>query len=166
MREVHTIPPCYDENSKILILGSFPSPKSREFGFYYGHPQNRFWRVLAALLHQPLPTSNEEKRKLVLEHGIALWDVLESCEIRGADDASIRNETPNDIRLILNACDISAIFTTGGTATKLYRKHILPVTHRDTIALPSTSPANCRVSLEALIQKYHILTSYLPCSMI
>ena len=161
MREVHTIPPCYDKYSRILMLGSFPSPKSREFGFFYGHPQNRFWRVLAALFSAPLPTTNEEKRNLLLREKIALWDVLASCEIHGADDASIRNETPNDIRTILNTCDIRAIFTTGGTATRLYRKHILPLVMRDTIALPSTSPANCRTSLDALIEQYRVILPYL-----
>ncbi len=161
MREMHTIPPCYDARSRVLILGSFPSPKSRAAGFYYGHPQNRFWRVLSALFCAPLPGTNAEKRALLAAHHIALWDVLASCEIRGAADASIRAEIPNDIRGILQQCPIRAVFTTGGTATRLYRKHILPVAGRDAIPLPSTSPANCAMSFDALIAQYAAILPYL-----
>ncbi len=115
-RVMHTLEPVYNEYSRVLILGSLPSPKSRETGFYYGHPQNRFWPVLAAVLGCPPPTTNDEKRRLLLEHGIALWDVIASCEIAGADDASIRPPIEaNNFTPILNTAHIAGIFTTGKT---------------------------------------------------
>ena len=120
----------------MLILGSFPSPKSREYGFFYGHPQNRFWKVLAAVLEKPLPRTNEEKHAFLLENGIALWDVLHACEIEGASDASIAAPEPNDLSPILSAAKIRAVFTTGGTAAKLYKRHIQPAVGREAIPLP------------------------------
>ena len=155
--QLHTIAPVYDENSRILILGSFPSVKSREAAFFYGHPQNRFWRVLAALLGADVPQTVEEKRAFLLKHRIALWDVIASCEIAGSSDASIRNAVPNDLTPILETASIRQIFTNGGTAHRLYRKYIYPLTGREDIFLPSTSPANAARSLDALVDAWEIV---------
>jgi len=157
----HTIPPVYDENSKILILGSFPSPKSRETLFYYGHPQNRFWPVLARIFDTAVPSTNDEKKKFLLARHIALWDVLASCTIRNADDSSIKNYTENDLTEILDRADIRAIFTTGGQANRLYTKLCYPKTHIPAIALPSTSPANCRMQIDKLAEEYMVILKYL-----
>lgn len=157
----HTLPPVYRADSQILILGSMPSPKSRETGFYYGHPQNRFWRVLAGVFFTPLPLTNEEKREFVLSRHIALWDVLSSCKIKGADDGSIREPEPNRIDFILAQASIQAVFTTGGAAANYYRRLCLPKTGVESIPLPSTSPANCRCHLEELIRRYRIILNYL-----
>ena len=153
----HPFPAVYATDSRILILGSFPSVKSREQRFFYGHPQNRFWRVLAALLGTDVPQSVEEKRAFLLAHRIALWDVIASCEIAGSSDASIRNAVPNDLSLILETASIRQIFTNGGTAHRLYRKYICPLTGREDIALPSTSPANATRSLDALVDAWQIV---------
>ena len=153
-RILHTIPPVFDENSRVLILGTMPSPKSREVGFYYGHPQNRFWRVLAEVFGEPIPVSVEERRAFALRNRIALWDVLQSCTIVGASDASIRNAVPNPIGELIRSGGIRAVFTTGKTAGELYRKFCLRETGMEAIVLPSTSPANCRVSLEQLKEEY------------
>lgn len=150
----HTFAPFYTPESRLLILGSIPSPKSREQGFYYGHPQNRFWRVLAAVFDRPFPAALSDRKQLLREEGIALWDVLHSCEIAGADDASIRSPVPNDIAGLLSETGIQKIFTTGNKATTLYRKYCLSSTGIDTIPLPSTSPANARASLEVLTAAY------------
>lgn len=154
MRQLHTIPPVFDRHSKILILGSFPSVKSRAAAFFYGHPQNRFWQVLAAVLACELPVTTEEKRALLLRHHIALWDVVASCEITGSDDASIRNALPNDLSAITAAADIRRIFTNGGTADRLYRRLCRAQTGMDAIKLPSTSPANARYTLERLTAEW------------
>lgn len=139
----HNIEPVYNADSRILILGSFPSPKSREMGFYYGHPQNIFWSTVAQILGKKEPETTVASRKeFVLANNIALWDVLASCEIKGAADSSIANAVPNDINKILKAAPIKAVFTTGKTATNLYNKYCLAETGRETIYLPSTSPAN------------------------
>ncbi|MCI5801521.1 MAG: DNA-deoxyinosine glycosylase [Oscillospiraceae bacterium] len=140
----HAFPPVWDPNSRVLILGTMPSPRSRENGFYYTHPQNRFWPVLSSVLGEPLPQNNEERRALALRRGVALWDVLASCEIRGADDGSISRPQPNDIAGLLARTGIRAVFTTGTKAAALYRRHCLPHTGREAVPLPSTSPANCR----------------------
>lgn len=140
----HTLPPVYNSCSRVLILGTMPSPRSRENGFYYTHPQNRFWPVLSSVLREPLPQSNEERRQLALRRGVALWDVLSSCEICGADDSSIAAPRVNDIAGLLRKTGIRAVFTTGTRAAALYRKHCLPSTGIEAIPLPSTSPANCR----------------------
>lgn len=162
MKIVHPLTPIFDKNSKILILGTMPSPKSRENGFYYAHPQNRFWPVLSDVLKEPLPCSNFERRALLIRHGIALWDVLQSCEIQGADDSSIRKPVANDLRSILNNAAIQAIFTTGGKAAQLYKKYCLPETGIEAIELPSTSPANCRYyTYKDLCEKYSVLLSFL-----
>ena len=153
----HPFPAVYAPDSRILILGSFPSVKSREQRFFYGHPQNRFWRVLAALLGTDVPQSVEEKRAFLLEHCIALWDVIASCEIAGSSDASIRNAVPNDLSPILETASIRQVFTNGGTAHRLYRKYIYPLTEREDIVLPSTSPANAARSLDALVDAWEIV---------
>ena len=155
----HTIPPVWQADSRILILGSFPSPKSREQAFFYGHPQNRFWRVLAAVWGENVPLTVEEKTAFLYAHGLALWDVIASCEIEGASDASVRGAVPNDLSPILSGAQIRAICTTGGTANRLYGRLIEPVTGIPAIALPSTSPANARMSHAALVEAYSILRS-------
>lgn len=146
----HTIPPLYDENSEILILGSFPSVLSRETGFFYGNSQNRFWRVVSHVFGCEVPRTIEDKKGFLLANRIALWDVIASCEISGSADSSITNAVPNDIRVILDSADIRKIFVNGSTAAKLYKRHILPITGREATGLPSTSPANASWSFEKL----------------
>ena len=162
---IHTIPPVYDERSKILILGTMPSPKSREARFFYAHPQNRFWRVLAAVFGAPAPVTTPEKTAFALERGIALWDVLKSCRITGASDASIRDAEANDLSEIFDAADIAAVFTTGAAAAHLYDKHCRQrCAHYNAavINLPSTSPANRgRYDLERLVGEYRVILEYL-----
>ena len=148
---LHPFPPLYDENSKVLILGSFPSVKSREQMFFYGHPQNRFWRVLAAVFASETPQTIAEKRRFLLSPGIALWPVLASCAIPGSADTPIKNVIANDLSPILAAADIRQIFVNGKTAEKFYRKYTEPVIGRAAICLPSTSPANAAWSMERLI---------------
>ncbi len=150
MQQVHPFPPLYDAESQILILGSFPSVKSREQCFFYGHPQNRFWRVMAALLYAPIPQTIPEKQRLLHAHHIALWDVIASCDITGSSDSSIRNAVPNDLSPILTAAPIQHIAANGTIAHTLYQKHCFPLTQRPAIKLPSTSPANAAWSLERL----------------
>ena len=154
---IHPISPVFDEHSEILVLGSFPSVKSRESGFFYGHPQNRFWRVLAALYEEPLPAAVSEKKTLLLRHHIALWDVIQSCEIEGSSDASIRDVVPNDLGVIFSAAPVRRVFTNGGTADKLYRKYCEKRTGLTAVRLPSTSPANARMGLDALIRAWNVL---------
>ncbi len=151
---VHPIPPVYDENSEVLILGSFPSVKSREQGFFYGHPQNRFWKVTAAVFGERVPETVEEKRAFLLRNHIALWDVIGSCEIEGSADSSIRNVIPNDLSVILDAADINGIFINGKTAYKYYRKYTEKATGREAVCLPSTSPANAAWTLEKLLESW------------
>ena len=158
-RVTHGIAPVFDERSQVLILGTMPSPKSREAGFYYMHPQNRFWRMLSAVLDEPLPPSAEERRKMCLRHNIALWDVLASCDIDGASDSSITNAVPNDIRGLLDKCPITAVFTTGKKAHALYRR-FFPDLMNDT-CLPSTSPANRTISEEAMLAEYRAVADVL-----
>ena len=141
---LHELPPIFNAHSRVLFLGTIPSPKSREKGFYYAHPQNRFWPILSEIFHEEIPQTTEGRRDFALSHGIALWDVLASCTIRGADDQSIKNPIPNDLSRILAHAEIQAIFTTGKKAAALYKKYCFPQTQRDAIELPSTSPANCR----------------------
>ena len=153
----HPILPVYDGESKILILGSFPSVKSREQQFFYGHKQNRFWRVLAQVLDCAVPESIAEKRTMLLAHHIAVWDVIASCEITGSSDASIRNVVPNDLSRILSCADIRSIYTNGAKAHQLYQKYIFPVNGREAFALPSTSPANAGYSLERLVEAWKVM---------
>ena len=150
----HTFEPIYDESSRVLMLGTMPSPKSREVGFYYGHPRNRFWKVIADVCCEAEPITIEEKKGLAIRNHIAVWDVLESCEIRGADDSSIKSPKANDMSKILNAANIKAIYATGKKAAELYNRYCLPVTGMDIITLPSTSPANCRVTYAQLYEAY------------
>jgi len=157
----HEFPPLFDKNSKILVLGTIPSPKSREQGFYYGHPRNRFWKMLAQVFNEPVPVTTQEKKALALRNYVALWDVLASCSIHGAEDASIRDAVPNDMNVILSQADIRAIFTTGTKATALYRKYCEPVCGIPCIGLPSTSPANCRMKDEELLEQYRMMRKYL-----
>ena len=158
-RVAHEITPVFDERSRVLILGTMPSPKSREAGFYYMHPQNRFWRMLSAVLSEPLPTSIKERREMCLRYNIALWDVLASCDIDGAADSSISNAVPNDIRGLMSKCPITAVFTTGKKAHALYRRFFpdLP----DDICLPSTSPANRTISEEEMRKEYKAIVDVL-----
>lgn len=151
--QLHTIAPVYDENSKILILGSFPSVKSREAAFFYGHPQNRFWRVLAAVLGEETPRTVEEKKALLLRRGVALWDVIASCDIAGSSDASITNVVPNDLSRIMDAAPIRRIFCNGGTAHRFYRRYDESAWGGAEV-LPSTSPANARSSAQALTERW------------
>lgn len=153
-RVVHSIPPTYDAHSRVLVLGSMPSPKSRETGYNYGHPQNRFWRVLAQLANEPVPATNELKRDFCLLHGIALWDVLAECEIEGASDASIRNAKPNDLTKITHAAPIEAIFCTGAKAHTLYRRLCQKDVGMPATRLPSTSPANAACGMDRLVEAY------------
>lgn len=153
----HNIPPLYDAESRVLLLGSIPSPKSREAGFFYGHPQNRFWRVLAAVLGEDVPQTVAKKRAMCLRHHVALWDTLAQCDIAGASDTSIKNAVPNDIGLLLRGSKIERIFATGGKSAELYRKLIEPVTHVPITQLPSTSPANAAWPLERLIEAYRVI---------
>lgn len=146
--------PVYDPNSKILILGSFPSIRSREAAFFYGHPRNRFWPLLGRLLDTEVPPETEGRKKLLLTNGIALWDTVESCEIIGSSDSSIRNVVPVDILRILNTADIRDIFCNGGTSYNLFIKYLFPVCGRVPVRLPSTSPANAAFSAERLFEEW------------
>lgn len=148
---VHPIAPVFDKNSKVLILGSFPSVRSREEGFFYGHPQNRFWKVTSRIFGEELPVTIEEKKAFLIRNHIALWDVIGSCEIDGSSDSSIRDVTVNDLSVILDVADIRAIFLNGKKAEQYYLKYLFPVLKRDAVCLPSTSPANAAWNLEKLI---------------
>mgnify|MGYP000460511426 CR=1 FL=1 len=155
----HTFDPVYNADSQILILGTFPSVKSRQQHFYYGHPQNRFWKVLAAVTGEQLPVSIEEKKDLLFRNHIAVWDVIHSCSIIGSSDSSIKNAVPNDFSDILKAAPIRKIYTNGGTAYKLYHKYCEKVTGFEAVKLPSTSPANASYSLERLISQWNQISN-------
>nr|WP_316622694.1 DNA-deoxyinosine glycosylase [uncultured Ruminococcus sp.] len=160
MREesiVHPIPPLYDENCKILILGSFPSVKSREAMFFYGHPQNRFWKLMAALFDEAYPQTIEEKKALVLKHHIAMWDTIRSCTITGSSDSSIKDVVPNDLSVILDNSRVERIFCNGATSYRLYMKYIYPTTGVKAVKLPSTSPANAAFNLERLLTEWSMI---------
>ena len=172
----HPIPPLYDPDSRVLILGSFPSPKSREAGFFYGHPQNRFWKVMANVLDWTnekagvseetsagvyVPKTVEEKSAMLHSSRIAVWDTIASCDITGASDASITNVVPNDLSVILEAADIRAIFCNGAKSWDLYMKYIFPAAGRKAVKLPSTSPANAACSLEKLITAWSVIRNSL-----
>lgn len=156
----HTFEPIFDKNSEILVLGSFPSVKSRENNFYYAHPQNRFWRVVASVYSCPVPKTVEEKKNMLLSNKIAVWDVIKSCEITGSADSTIKSVIPNDLSEILSAADIKKIYANGKTAQSLYNKYIKKNTGFDIISLPSTSPANAAYSLEKLIKEWKIINEY------
>lgn len=150
----HPISPVYDENCVVLILGSFPSVKSREEGFFYGHPRNRFWTVLSQIFNENMPMSIEDKTKFLLKHNIALWDVIKSCEIVGSSDSSIKNVIPNDINKLISNSNINYIITNGKKADELYNKYILSNTSLNAHCLPSTSPANATWNNERLVKEW------------
>ena len=152
--EQHNIDPVWNKKSEILILGSFPSVKSRSDKFFYAHPQNRFWRVLSAITGSKTPESIGEKKELLLNNNIALWDVICSCDVTGSSDSSIKNVVPNDLNEILSHSKIKCIFANGGTAYRLYKKYCQPKTKIEAVRLPSTSPANAAFSLDRLIAEW------------
>lgn len=156
----HPIPPLYNKDSEILILGSFPSVKSREAMFFYGHPQNRFWKVVSAVCKNVEPKTIEEKRQFLLNNRIALWDVIGSCDIEGSADSSIKNVKANDLSPILNNANIRQIYVNGKTAERYYNLYIRPTLGRDAICLPSTSPANATWSVEKLIDAWKIIREH------
>ena len=151
---VHSFEPVYDKASEILILGTLPSVKSRENNFYYGHKQNRFWKVLATLLKEPVPETIEEKKAVLLAHRIALWDVIQSCDIKGSSDSSIKNVQPTDIGMILEKTNMTQIYANGNKAGQLYKRYQFPVTGIEATVLPSTSPANAAWSLARLCEAW------------
>lgn len=157
MRIDHPFGPLYSGDSRILILGSFPSVRSREQNFFYGHPQNRFWKVIAAVFDEPLPGTIEEKKALILRNGLALWDSIASCEIEGSSDSSIRNVKANDISVILDDCCIERIYCNGRKSHELYCRYIEPRVGRSAECLPSTSPANAQWSLDRLIEAWSVI---------
>lgn len=157
---VHTIPPVFDKDSNILILGSFPSVRSREQGFFYGHPQNRFWKVTAAVFGEETPQTIPEKRAFLLRNHIAVWDVIRSCDIVGSSDSSIRNVTANDLNEILCASSVHTIYVNGKTAFKYYQKYTEPQIKRPAICLPSTSPANAAWNLERLVEEWRQIDGF------
>ena len=157
----HPFPPLYDENSKVLILGSFPSVKSREDMFFYGHPQHRFWRVIAAITGEETPVTIEEKSRLLYKNHIALWDVIASCDITGSSDSSIKNVVANDLTIILERADIRQIFVNGKTAEKYYNKCIRDTVGREATCLPSTSPANAGWKLERIVETWSVIKKYI-----
>ena len=156
--QIHPFPPLYDENSRVLILGSFPSIKSREQMFFYGHPQNRFWKVLAAVFGEGVPESIEEKRAFLLRNGVALWDTIASCDIVGSSDSSIKNVVPNDLTPILDGAKIERIYVNGKTSEKYYNKYIRDKIGRAAVCLPSTSPANAAWSVERLVEAWRVIS--------
>ena len=153
----HPFGPLYCDKSRVLILGSFPSVKSREQNFFYGHPQNRFWKVVSALFDEPVPETISDKRRLILSNGLALWDSIAECEITGSSDSSIRNARANDISIILNNAPIEKIFTNGRKSHELYVRYIEPDVGREAVCLPSTSPANAQWTLNKLIDAWSVI---------
>lgn len=154
--------PVFDSQSRLLILGSFPSAKSREAAFYYGHPQNRFWPLLGRLLDSDIPKETEARRELLLSRRVALWDTIEECDILGSSDSSIRNVVPVDIMRILNAADIRLIVCNGSTSHKLFMKYLFPLCATEPLKLPSTSPANAAWSLDRLYEAWSVCLRALP----
>ena len=157
----HSFEPVFDQESKILILGTFPSVKSRENHFYYGHPQNRFWRILAALTGQKIPQTVSEKRAFLLEQHIAIWDVIASCDIIGSSDSTIKNVVPADLPVILNHAPIQRIYANGGKAFELYQRYSLENTGAAIVKLPSSSPANAAFQMERLLKYWKDIMNYI-----
>lgn len=153
----HPIAPVFDKESRVLILGSFPSVKSREAMFFYGHPQNRFWKVIATVCNEELPDTIEEKKALLLRNHIAVWDVIASCDIEGSSDSSIKNVKANDLSVILDNARIRAIYVNGKTAEKYYKKYIEKQINRKALCLPSTSPANAAWNIERLTEEWRVI---------
>ena len=156
-RILHPFPPLFDSESRTLILGSFPSVKSREAMFFYGHPQNRFWRLIALLCHEDTPQTVEEKSSLILRHHLALWDSIRSCTITGSSDSSVRDVVPNDLRVIFDNSKTERVFCNGALSHKMYMKYIYPQTGIAAVKLPSTSPANAAYSLERLAESWQVI---------
>ncbi len=154
MKVTHELEPFFDKDSKILILGSIPSIKSRELGFYYMHPSNRFWQVLEKVFKEKII----DKKAFLMKHHIALWDVIKECDIKSSSDSSIKNVKTNDINELLKKTKINKIYTTGSKADSLYQKYIYPKTKIKNIALPSTSSANAKMKLETLVEEYSKIT--------
>ena len=159
---VHPFEPVFDSRSRILVLGSLPSVRSRENRFYYGHPHNRFWRVLADVFSEPVPETISDKTALLLRNGVALWDAVAECDVAGSSDASIRNVVPTDLSRVFGACRIEAVFANGRTAAKYYDLYQMPVYGRPITALPSTSPANAAWTLERLCDAWRVLRIQKP----
>lgn len=157
----HTVDPVFDRNSKILILGTFPSIKSRESGFFYGHPQNRFWRVLARICGSACPVSIDEKKQMLLNNHIVLWDVINTCDIAGSADSTIVNVMPNDLSVIRNTANIQQIFVNGKKAEELYKKFLEKQTGIKAICLPSTSPANASWSEDRLVDSWSVIKEFI-----
>ncbi len=153
-RQVHPIPPLFSERSEILILGSFPSVMSRNEAFFYAHPQNRFWKTVAAVFAAPVPGNLEQKKELILQNRLALWDVIASCEITGSSDSSVRHVTPTDLSVIFASAPIRRVFVNGKTAARVYRRYQLPRTGMEAVCLPSTSPANAAWSQAQLVEAW------------
>ena len=160
-RIIHPFEALYNENSKVLILGSFPSVKSREVSFFYSHPRNRFWKVIPALFGEEEPVTIEKKKELILRRNLALWDSIHSCEITGSSDSSVKNVVPNDISKIIGNSKVSKVFCNGALSHKMYMKYIFPDTKIEAVKLPSTSPANAAYSLDKLIEEWKIIKEYL-----
>ena len=158
---IHPIPPLFDADSRVLILGSFPSVKSREAMFFYGHPQNRFWPLMARLFGEEAPKNVEEKKRLALTHRVALWDSIRSCTIVGSSDSSIKDVVPNDLSVILDGSKVGAIFCNGALSYRMYMKYICPTTGIAAVKLPSTSPANAACSPEQLMESWAVIKDYL-----
>lgn len=158
---VHNIPPVWDSTSKILILGSFPSVKSREMQFFYSYKYNRFWQVVSAVTGAPCPQSIAEKKAFLLQQHIALWDVIASCDIAGSSDSSITNVRVNDVASITSVAPIAAVFTNGAKAGSYYKKYLLSETGMEATVLPSTSPANAAYSLERLVAAWRVILPHL-----
>ena len=156
-RILHPFPPLFDSESRTLILGSFPSVKSREAMFFYGHPQNRFWRLTALLCHEDTPQTIEEKSSLILRHHLALWDSIQSCTITGSSDSSVCDVVPNDLRVIFDNSKTERVFCNGALSHKMYMKYIYPQTGIAAVKLPSTSPANAAYSLERLAESWRVI---------
>ena len=153
----HPFGPLYSGESRVLILGSFPSVKSREQNFFYGHPQNRFWKVISALFEETVPATTDDKKRLILNNKLALWDSIAGCEITGSSDSSIRNARANDISIILDKAPIEHIYTNGKKSHELYVRYIEPAVGREAICLPSTSPANAQWTLDRLIDAWSVI---------
>ncbi|MDY6285784.1 MAG: DNA-deoxyinosine glycosylase [Lachnospiraceae bacterium] len=158
---IHPFPPFVREDARILILGSFPSVKSREQKFFYGHPQNRFWKVMAGVCGCPVPGTIDEKKAFLAQNHIALWDTIHSCTILGSSDSSIRDVVPNDLTPILDKADIREIYCNGGTSYRLYEKYLRQQTGREAVKMPSTSPANAAWSVDRLMQAWSVIAEKL-----
>ena len=161
MSQTHPFKPIFNKNSKILILGSFPSVISRKFGFYYTNPQNRFWRVLAGILNIAVPESIDEKIKFLLSHHIAIYDAAISCEIEGSSDAKMSKIVPANLKPIFEEAKIRQVYANGGKAYEICKKYledeIIKATKNEVIKLPLTSPANAKFSLEKLAKEWSMI---------